>query len=172
MLRGCFLKHVAEEVHLWLQMSKIVDDVVLPADSSADIDQIVSWLDAHGYVERGALIGQDPAVFWLRPDDEPEYLGEIVGQPVAPATVRYVRGEKRFASTRTTHEIWRSRRRNPNDLRDLAYIRLPTRAERARVHELEPVRRRQSSSNADVRIDAQASGGGFAPQNTRKEATR
>ncbi len=118
-------------------MFKIMDDdIVAPADPAFDIDTIVRWLVEHGYVERGAFIGENEelAVFWLKPGDEPEDLSGIVGAPIVPATVRYVPGEKRFASTRTVHEIQRSRRRNPSVQRDLAFIRLPTRAELARAY--------------------------------------
>jgi hypothetical protein len=145
-MRGCYLAHVMEEPPR-LRMFKIVDDTVSPADPDVDIDRIVSWLCRHGYVERGAFIGQDEActppegtytlaVFWLKPGDEPEHLSGVLGCSVVPATVRYVAGEKRFATTRTASEIWRSRRRNPYDSRDLAYIRLPTKAELARAYGL------------------------------------
>lgn len=150
-LRGCYLLRDTSQARPTLQMFKVVGEAAFPIDANADtpalapkrsagasVDMAVKWLVEHGYTERGAFVGEEEqlAVFWLKPDDEPEYLAQVVGKPIVLATVRYVRGEKRFATTRTASEIQRSRRRNSGNSRDLAFIRLPTKSELLRAYGL------------------------------------
>jgi hypothetical protein len=113
---------------------------VEPAKPGKDVDEIVQWLNKEGYEERGAVIGDDEqlAVMWLQRGDEPELLTEAVKRRVSPATVRYIPGERRFATTRTRAEIKRSRRRAPNSQADLAFIREPTLEEREIAWGLRP----------------------------------
>lgn len=108
----------------------------------SDSTTAVTWLEAHGYRQAGAMLGQDRrlAVLWLKDDDQPECLESALGERIAPATCAWSLAENKIVTTRTAAQIQRQRRRvmirGDVDQRDLQFVELPTLAARMRLYGL------------------------------------
>ena len=113
--------------HQWWKVS-----LTSARESISDTMAAVAWLEAHGYRQAGAMLGQDRrlAVLWLKDNDQPEYLENALGERVVPATCAWSFTENRIVTTRTAAQIQRQRRRitarGDVDSRDLQFVELPT----------------------------------------------
>jgi len=122
-----------------LTATKIMSDgSIEPARQDASIDKIAKWLLDNGYTDQGALVGEERelVVTWLQRGDEPEYLTDVVGKDVRPATAHYVVSERKIATTMTRGDIIRLRHSNPKAVGDLQYVEKPTRAQQDVAHGL------------------------------------
>ena len=116
--------------------------VVGAREAVSDATIAVKWLESHGYRQAGAMLGQDRrlAVFWLKEDDQPEYLESALGERVVPATCTWFHTENKIVTIRTTAQIQRQRRhitaRGDVDSRDLQFVELPTLAATMKLYGL------------------------------------
>ena len=128
-----------EHGHVWRKVGAAgqVEPVTDPATA-------VTWLESHGYRQRGALIGLMPrvAVVWLKESDQPEYLESVLGERIVPGTACWARDEKKIRTTRTGGQIKRARRslfnRGVYSSQDLAFVERPTAAAIAKCYGLVP----------------------------------
>jgi hypothetical protein len=124
-------------VYRWWKVS-----VTGARESISDPAAAVTWLQAHGYRQAGAMLGQDRrlAVLWLKDNDQPEYLESALGERVVPATCAWSPTESKIVTTRTAAQIQHQRRRitarGDVDSRDLQFVELPTRAATLKLYGL------------------------------------
>lgn len=141
-LRAVVVVQVEPHRFYWrkVEISGQVLDILAP-----DPTFIVSWLHTHGFEPRGAFVDDALAVCWLRAirhprdlekADAPEKLSDVLGARVVPATCAWSVLESRIVTTRRAGQIRRSRRRNIDDSRDLAYIEKPTQERMLRTYGL------------------------------------
>jgi len=123
--------------HQWWKVS-----LTSARESISDTMAAVTWLEAHDYHQAGAMLGQDRrlAVFWLKEDDQPEYLESVLGERVVPVTCAWSFTENRIVTTRTAAQIQRQRQRitarGDVDSRDLQFVELPTLAATMKLYGL------------------------------------
>jgi hypothetical protein len=124
----------AESGHTWYKFG-YNDNQVEPVTSPT---LAVSWLEAHGYRQAGALVGprRDVAVCWLKESDQPEYLAPTALGDIRPATCFWNAVEGKIQTTRSAGQIQRDRRRQGRTMQDLAYVERPTWAAMMRCYGL------------------------------------
>jgi hypothetical protein len=138
-MRGCLITCASGKTTIRKIMG---DGMLLDPKPDTTAGEITAWLEENDYKQTGALLkregeGRDDgerAVCYLRPWDSPELLSDMLGHPVAPATLAYYPAEDRIDTNRRRGNIQRARSEHPGAARDLGVVELPTKAQRERLY--------------------------------------
>jgi hypothetical protein len=141
-LRGCLITKDGGKTAIRKIMG---DGTLLDSKPDSTASEITAWLEENDYKQTGALLKREgegrndgeKAVVYLRPWDSPELLSDVMGHPIAPATLAYYPAEDKIATNRPRENILRARSKNWSASRDLGVEELPTKAQRMRVYGIE-----------------------------------
>jgi len=141
-LRGCLITKSDGKTTI----RKIMGDGTL-RDSKPDstAKEAAAWLEENDYSQTGALLKREgdgrnegeEAVCYLRPWDSPELLSDVMGRPVAPASLAYYPAEDKINTNRRRDRILSDRYQHSSSGRDFGVVELPTKAQRMRVYGIE-----------------------------------